>query len=157
MKKLFSLLLAALMLLCVTACTPTETPETSGNPETSATEGSATDSLPALWQSATYKEDTTLGEGAKTVTVKVVADSKTVTFTVKTDADTLGAALTAVALVEGEQGAYGLYIKKVNGIVADYDVDATYWSLSKGGEALMTGADTTNIADGETYELTRAK
>ena len=152
MKKLLALLLAALMLLCLAACTPTETPETSGTPETSIA-----DSLPVLWQSATYKEDTTLGDGAKTLTVKVVAEGKTVTFTVKTDADTLGAALTAVNLVEGEQGAYGLYIKKVNGILADYDVDATYWSLSKGGEALMTGADTTNIADGETYELTRAK
>ena len=137
MKKLLCLLLAALMLFAVCACTP----DAPSNP----------------WDTATYTEDTTLGEGSKTVTVKVVAEDKTVIFTVKTDADTLGAALTAVNLVEGEQGAYGLYIKKVNGIVADYDVDAHYWNLSKGGEALMTGADTTNIADGETYELTRAK
>ena len=34
-----------------------------------------------LWKDATYREDTTLGEGIFTVTIKVTADDKTVTFT----------------------------------------------------------------------------
>ena len=35
-----------------------------------------------IWENAIYLEDTTLGEGAKTVTVKVTANEKTVTFTI---------------------------------------------------------------------------
>ena len=157
MKKWLALLLAALMLFAAAACTAPETPATS-TPDTSVdTSTDESGAVDPLWQSATYTEDAALGEGSKTVTVKVIANEKTVVFTVRTDADTLGAALLALGLVEGEQGAYGLYIKKVNGIVADYGIDATYWSLSKDGTPLMTGADSTNIADGEAYELTRAK
>ena len=78
-------------------------------------------------------------------------------FTIKTDKENLGDALIEHNLVEGEQGAYGLYIKKVNGITADYDVDKHYWSISKDGTALMTGADGETIVGGEHYEITRAK
>ena len=36
---------------------------------------------------------------------------------------------------------------------ADYDADGLYWAFYKSGEYLMTGVDTTEIADGEQYEL----
>lgn len=110
-----------------------------------------------VWKNAIYTEDTALGEGAKTVEVEVKAEDKSVTFTIKTDAETLGDALLEHKLVEGEQGAYGLYIKKVNGILADYDVDQHYWSFSKSGTTLMTGADGEKVFGGEHYEITRAK
>ena len=110
-----------------------------------------------VWKNAIHTEDTALGEGAKTVEVEVKAEDKSVTFTIKTDAETLGDALLEHKLVEGEQGAYGLYIKKVNGILADYDVDQHYWSFSKSGTTLMTGADGEKIFGGEHYEITRAK
>lgn len=79
-----------------------------------------------LWADATYTEDTQLGDGAKTVVVEVTAGEKTVTFTVKTDKETVGDALLEHNLVTGEQSAYGLFVKAVNGITADYDVDQTY-------------------------------
>ena len=44
--------------------------------------------------------------------------------------------------------------EKVNGIVADYDTDKTYWSITKGGEETL-GASATVIADGDCYELTK--
>lgn len=110
-----------------------------------------------VWEDATYTSDKTFGNGEKTVMVEVVAEEQSITFTLKTDKETLADALTEHALIEGEDGAYGLYIKKVNGITADYDIDQTYWSLSKNGEMLMTGVSSTAIADGEHYELTRAK
>lgn len=110
-----------------------------------------------VWEDATYTSDKTFGNGDKTVMVEVVAEEQSITFTLKTDKETLADALIEHALVEGEDGAYGLYIKKVNGITADYDIDQTYWSLSKNGEMLMTGVSSTAIADGEHYELTRAK
>ena len=109
------------------------------------------------WETATYDRDTELGEGAKTVTVKVIADEQELIFTIHTDKTTLGDALLEHKLIDGEQGPYGLYIKKVNGIVADYDADQTYWNFTKAGELMMVGVDSAEIADGEQYELTRTK
>lgn len=111
----------------------------------------------ALWENALYDEDKTFGDGAKTVAVQVIAGEKSVTFTVKTDKETLDDALLEHGLVEGEDGAYGLYVKKVNGILADYDVDQTYWSLSKNGETLMTGVSGETVTDGAHYEFTQTK
>ena len=110
-----------------------------------------------LWATALYTENTTLGEGAKTITVEVIAEEKTVVFTVKTDAVTVGEALLGVNLLAGEEGPYGLYIKSVNGIVADFDVDQTYWAFNIGGEYAMTGVDQTDITEGTVYQLVRTK
>ena len=109
------------------------------------------------WETASYDRNTELGEGAKTVTVKVIADEQELTFTIHTDKDTLGDALLEHELIDGEDGPFGLYVKAVNGIVADYDVDQTYWNLTKNGELMMVGVDSAEIADGEQYELTRTK
>ena len=118
--------------------------------------------LPQVWEDATYSEDTTLGEGAKTVYVYVTAADKSVKLTVKTDAETLGDALLALGVVEGEAGAYGLYVKTVNGMLADYDVDASWWGFNKvlpdgTRELMMVGIDGAAIADGEAYELIYSK
>ena len=108
------------------------------------------------WETATYTRNETLGKGAKTITVKVVADGQELTFTVKTDKENLEEALLEHKLIDGDEGAFGLYIKKVNGIVADYDADKTYWAITKNGEATSSAKDTL-IADGEFYELTKTK
>ena len=110
-----------------------------------------------LWATALYTENTTLGEGAKIITVEVTAEEKTVVFTVKTDADTVGAALLEHNLIAGDQGDYGLYVKTVNGILADFDVDQTYWSFTIAGEMAMTGVDQTELVDGTVYGLARTK
>ena len=154
-KSILALILALLMTLCLFSCNKdeSETPETSAG----AVEEGGSIAPEGLWASATYLEDTAFGEGAKTVTVKVIADGKSVTFTVKTDAKTLGEALIAHDLIAGDQGDFGLYIKFVNGIRADYDLDQRYWNFTKNGEYMMTGVDGTEIADGEVYELTYTK
>ena len=93
-----------------------------------------------------------------TITVTVVDDKgESKDFNITTSADNLGDALIDSKLAEGEIGDYGLYIKYVNGIRADYELDGAYWSLSKGGEMLMTGASDTPIADGDKFELTYTK
>ncbi|MBE6813260.1 MAG: DUF4430 domain-containing protein [Ruminococcaceae bacterium] len=103
---------------------------------------------------AIFEDGAVLGEGSIALTVKVVgADGTENTFTVNTDADNLADALLNANLVDGDDGAYGLYIKFVNGVRADYDLDKAYWSLQKNGELLMTGSHETPIADGEQYEL----
>ena len=110
-----------------------------------------------VWESATYLEDTTLGSGAKTVLVEVKAEERSVTFTINTDKEQLGDALLEHNLIAGEEGVYGLYVKSVNGIMADYDINQSYWAITKDGESVLTGVDGIEISDGEHYELVYTK
>lgn len=110
-----------------------------------------------IWVNAIHTENAEFGQGTKTVQVEVVAEEKSVTFTIHTDKETLGDALLEHELITGEDGPYGLYIKTVNGILADYDINQTYWALNKNGEASMTGVDGTKISDSEHYELVYTK
>ena len=112
-------------------------------------------SAEGLWENATYRRDTELGKGAKTVMVEVKAGEESVTFTLHTDKETLGDALLEHELIAGDQGAYGLYVKYVNGIEADYDKDGSYWGFYKNGEMMLVGVDGAEIADGDHYELVR--
>lgn len=150
--KILAILLTLFTLLTLISCAAEK--EEPKEPQTLNTE---TAEASDLWKSATYKEDQTLGTGSKTVTVKVVAEDKFVTFTLKTDKENLGDALLETGLAEGEDSTYGLYIKKVNGILADYDVDQSYWSFEIGGEAQMSGVSDFKIAGGESVELVRTK
>lgn len=142
MKKTIKLTLSALLIFCLVfslaAC---------GN--TVAKEGA--------WETATYLKDTTLGSGEKTVVVEVKADDNSITFTVNTDKETVGDALMEHKLIAGDEGEYGLYVKAVNGIIADYDTDKTYWGFYINGEYAMTGVDATKIEEGVTYKLERTK
>jgi len=110
-----------------------------------------------LWANATYTSDRTFGLGSKTVKVEVKVGDSSVTFTINTDRETLGDALLDHQLIEGENSQYGIYIKKVNGITADYNIDGSYWGFYKDGEYMMTGVDQTNISVGDHYELVYSK
>ena len=110
-----------------------------------------------LWENATYRRDMELGNGANVITVVVAAGESSVTFTINTDKDTVGAALLEHELIAGEDGAYGLYVKTVNGILADYDIDQSYWSFYIDGEYAMSGVDSTPVVNGGTYKLEYTK
>lgn len=110
-----------------------------------------------VWQDATYRQDTELGSGDKTLTVEVKVEEHLVVFTLHTDESTVGAALLENGLIAGEEGQYGLYIKVVNGMTADYDADGHYWSFCINGEYAMKGVDGTPINEGDTYRLEYAK
>ena len=142
MKKIInstaSILIALMCILSLTAC---------GN----------TVEKTGLWESATYLKDTEFGKGEKTINVEVKAEEKMVTFTVNTDKETVGDALIEHNLIDGEDGDYGLYIKVVNGITADYDVDKSYWAFYIDGEYATSGVDTTDINENVTYRLEYAK
>ena len=95
------------------------------------------------------KDGATIGEGAKSFTMEVVdKDGGKVTFTVKTDADTVGKALLDQGVIAGEDSSYGLYVKTVNGITLDYDTDGMYWAFYINGEYAQTGVDATGVEDG---------
>lgn len=110
-----------------------------------------------VWESASYLKDTKLGKGEKTFMLEVKAEDELIVFTINTDKKMLGDALLEYELISGEESQYGLYVKKVNGILADYDVDGSYWAFYIDGEYAITGVDSTEITEGATYRLERAK
>lgn len=93
-------------------------------------------------------------EGAKTFTLTVIhKDETSKEFEFHTDEEYLGTVLMDEGLLDGEMGEFGLYIKSVDGEVADYDVDGAYWALYEGEEYAMQGIDLTPIEDGDTFKL----
>ena len=101
---------------------------------------------------------TVKGEGATVFYFNVVdKDGKETKFEIHTNKTVVGEALLELGLIEGEKGAYGLYVKKVNGITADYDVDGTYWAFYIGDDYGVTGVDLTEIEAGATYAFKVSK
>ena len=97
-------------------------------------------------------EDAEITEGQAAYTFVVVdAEGNEETMNLTSDKATVGEALLAEGLIEGEESEYGLYVKTVNGITADYDADQSYWAFYVNGEYAETGVDTTELVDGSTY------
>lgn len=93
-----------------------------------------------------------LGEGATQFAFTIIdKDGNETAFEIHTDKEIVGDALVELGLIEGEAGAFGLFVKSVNGIIADYDVDQTYWAFYVNGEYASSGVDTTPIEEGMTY------
>lgn len=131
MKRFLALFLSALMLLSLVGCN-SGAGQTAGN--------------------KVIEDGATIGEGDKSFVTEVVdADGNTVKFTVQTNEKTVGEALQKLGVIDGEEGDYGLYIKTVNGITADYNKDGVYWAFYVDGEYAMTGADMTDVVDGTVY------
>ena len=96
-------------------------------------------------------------QGEKTITVNVVfADGTQNSHTISTSEEYLRGALEQAALIAGEEGEYGLFVKTVDGVTAN-DANQEWWCITKDGEMLNTSADLTPIANGEHYELTLSK
>ena len=56
-------------------------------------------------------------------------------------------------MIDGDESEYGLYVKTVNGITADYDTDGVYWAFYINDEYAPTGVDSTTITEGERYSF----
>ncbi|MBE6609908.1 MAG: DUF4430 domain-containing protein [Ruminococcaceae bacterium] len=139
-RSIIAVILAITAILCVVSCGKEETPDVEG-----------------LWQNTTYKADTELGSGAKTVKVEYKLEEKVITFTIHTDKETVGEALLEHNLISGDIGEFGMYVKVVNGITADYDVDKSYWAFYVNGDYAMSGVDQTAIDETATYQLAYTK
>lgn len=154
----FILCVALIAALALTAmgCN-NNTPET---PEVPEANGSTSAGTEAGTISETPDPGTPIvkGEGATVFYFNVVdKDGKETKFEIHTDKTIVGDALLELGLIEGEAGPYGLYVKKVNGITADYDVDGTYWAFYVGDDYGMTGVDLTEIEAGATYAFKVSK
>ena len=80
-------------------------------------------------------------------------DGNETQFEIHTDKETVGEALQELNLIDGEEGEYGLFVKTVNGITADYDADGVYWAFYVNGEYAASGVDVTQITEGDSYAL----
>lgn len=137
-KRIPALILTIAMLLSITACnTNAETENNTTGSSIAAT--SASDSADAALKTFTFT--VVDGDGNETV------------FDIETDKKMVGEALLEQGLIDGEEGQYGLYVKTVNGITADYETTGTYWAFYVNGEYGTSGVDTTPIAEGESYSF----
>lgn len=103
-------------------------------------------------------EVTVMGEGATVFQFSVEDLEGNVTkFEIHTDETTVGAALLNLGLIEGEDGPYGLYVMKVNGITAIYEEDGSYWAFYENGQYGLTGVDMTDINPEVTYSFVQTK
>lgn len=93
--------------------------------------------------------------GTKAVTVEVVhSDSTQAEFHYETDLEYLGELLKEEGLISGTESEYGLFVDTVDGELADYNTDGSYWWLSCNGEDAETGVDGVVLHDGDTYTWT---
>ena len=158
MKKRLSFILCVALIaafaLTTVGCTDNtpEAPETSGNATVTTAEGGTVPETPD------QSTPTVKGEGATVFYFNVVdKDGNETKFEIHTDKTIVGEALLELGLIEGEEGDYGLYVKKVNGITADYNVDGTYWAFYVGDDYGMTGVDMTEIEPGAIYAFKVSK
>ena len=159
MKKWLSFILCVALIAAIAltamGCDQAETPElpeTSGDATVTTAEGGTVAEIPDP------NAPTVKGEGATVFYFNVVdKDGKETKFEIHTDKTVVGDALLELGLIEGEEGPYGLYVKKVNGITAEYEVDGTYWAFYVGNSYGMTGVDMTDIEPGATYAFKVSK
>lgn len=139
-KKLLSLLLCTMLIVAMslftTAC---------GGKNGDGTSQTGTEA---------FADGSVLGEGQTEFTFTVVdKDGNETELEIHTDKETVGDALVELEVISGDDGDYGLYVKTVNGITADYDTDGTYWAFYVNDEYAQAGVDSTPITEGESYSF----
>ena len=93
-------------------------------------------------------------QGEKSVTVTVLHRSGTErSFSLTTEQEYLGGALTEAGLVSGRQTEYGLYILTVDGETAD-ESKQQWWGYTVNGTDAAYGVDGQPIRDGDTVAFT---
>ena len=95
-------------------------------------------------------------EGSKAITIEVVnkAQESTV-YEVKTDAEFLRQAMDEAEglTYDGSESEYGMMVSTVNGEIADYSVDQSYWGFYVNGEYCNYGIDTQPVYDGDAFQI----
>ncbi len=153
MKRLKSKLSFFLCIVLIVATALTTTGCNDKKEKETVTSESVTESL-AETVAETVSDANVLGEGSTIFMFSVVdKDGNEEVFEIHTDKTTVGEALLELELIAGDESEYGLYVKTVNGITADYDKDGVYWAFYVNGEYAQTGVDSTNITEGDSYSF----
>ena len=142
MKKLISLLLCLAMVLSLACFASAEAVEATDEP---------TEAAEILWdenhETILLEMGAEYGEGAKTFTLVTNHLNQVTICTVHTDEQTVGAALAALNIIAGVDSDFGLYVKTVDGYLADYDTDGSYWAFYIDGEGNETAVTVSTDAD----------
>ena len=134
--------------------------------DTQKTDGEPTPEVPATTPDTTSEstsespEETRAvrGEGETVFYFDVVGkDGDTTRFEIRTDSETVGEALLAAGLIEGDEGPYGLYVKTVNGETHVYEEDKMYWAFYVDGSYAAKGVSETAVEAGKTYAFKAEK
>jgi hypothetical protein len=72
-------------------------------------------------------------------------------YGIYTKETTLGAALSAIGVIDGEDGPYGLMVESVFGEEHIYETTGYVWMVYVNGEQAQTGVDSINLESGATY------
>lgn len=99
-------------------------------------------------------------EGAKEITIEVINSAdESVVYELNTDAEYLRQAMDEAEglTYDGTESEYGLMVSTVNGEVADYNVDGSYWSFYVNGEYCNYGIDTQPVMDGDAFVIEYAQ
>ena len=94
--------------------------------------------------------------GSKNITIEVVNKAaESTVYELATDAEFLRQAMDEAEglTYDGTESEYGLMVSTVNGEVADYSVDASYWSFYVNGEYCNYGIDTQPVMDGDAFAI----
>ena len=93
-------------------------------------------------------------EGTKEITVTVVSkDKSSKEIEIDTDAEFLGDALYEENIVNEDEYKTGFYTV-INGEKAAYNVDKSWWCVTKDGEMTSVGMNEQPILDGDKFEIT---
>ena len=95
-------------------------------------------------------------EGSKAITIEVVNKAKESTiYELKTDAQFLKQAMEEAEGLEfeGSEGQYGLTISSINGEVADFTKENSYWSFYVNDGYCNYGVDSQPVEDGDAFKI----
>lgn len=134
MKKIIAFLLCIITAFSLVSCKKSE----EKNP------------APTDEKTVTYEE---IGRGDNQFFLDILFEAKEKNYSIKTDEETVGAALEKLGMIEGEQGDYGLYIFAVEGEEHRYENGGKYWAFYENEQYASQSVDLTEIVDGETYSL----
>ena len=153
-KKPLSFILCIVLIAAIALFTTGCNDNTIETPENETTQDAEVISTAVSEEDSTELQMQEIGKGEKSFVFTVTdADGAETAFLVHTDKTTVGEALLDLELIAGDEGAYGLYVKTVNGATYDYDKDGKYWAFYVNGEYGMTGVDMTDITEGATYSF----
>ncbi len=137
---------SGLLLICMALLVAVALGITGCNGNTGSKQEAASD------EQTVWEDGSVLGEGSRQFALTVAdKEGNETRFEIHTDQETVGEALVEIGLISGDEGEYGLYVKTVNGITADYDKDGVYWAFYINDEYATAGVDATAIEEGNSY------
>jgi len=157
MQRSVVLLLTAVMLILLVACgakAPPAEAETLPADVSELPEPVAPEQTPVseATQDDSADDAQEIGQGSRTFRFEVTDDNEKLSvWNVSTDETTVGDALIALGLIKGDVSDYGLYVTEVNGLIADFDDNESWWGFFIDGEMAMVGVDAIDIEEGRVY------